>query len=165
MAGRFVDDPHMSNINKHSHRLRAGRFSAPNHMYMITAVTDQRRPLFSSFVAARTLINEFANAQQDSLADTHAFVVMPDHFHWLCQLKDRQSLSRVVQRVKSRTTRRLRQLDQGMPDRIWQKGFHDHGLRKDKDIRQLARYIIANPLRAGLVSSVREYPHWDCIWL
>ena len=155
----------MSNINKHSHRLRAGRFSAPNHMYMITAVTDQRRPLFSSLPAARALINEVADAQHDDLADTYAFVVMPDHFHWLCQLKDRQSLSGVVQRVKSRTTRRLRHLDQGMPDRIWQKGFHDHGLRKDEDIRQLARYIIANPLRAGLVASVREYPHWDCIWL
>ena len=165
MAGRFADHHHMSNINKHSYRLRTGRFSAPNHMYMITAVTDQRRPLFSSFAAARALINEFANAQKDSLADTHAFVVMPDHFHWLCQLKHRQPLSRVVQRIKSRTTRRLHDLHERMPGKIWQNGFHDHGLRKDEDIRQLASYIIANPLRAGLVASVREYSHWDCSWL
>jgi len=29
----------------------------------------------------------------------------------------------------------------------------------------VARYIVANPLRAGLVESVRDYPHWDAIWL
>lgn len=29
----------------------------------------------------------------------------------------------------------------------------------------MARYMVANPLRAGLVSSIREYPHWDAVWL
>ncbi len=27
-----------------------------------------------------------------------------------------------------------------------------------------ARYIIANPVRAGLVYSVRDYPYWDAVW-
>jgi len=31
------------------------------------------------------------------------------------------------------------------------------------DDLRLARYIVANPLRAGLVASVRAYPHWDAI--
>ncbi len=30
---------------------------------------------------------------------------------------------------------------------------------------QVARNIVANPLRNGLVKSVRDYPHWDAIWL
>ena len=28
-----------------------------------------------------------------------------------------------------------------------------------------ARYIIANPIRAGLVEKARNYSHWDAIWL
>ncbi|MBB5859537.1 hypothetical protein GGR69_001194 [Xanthomonas arboricola] len=29
----------------------------------------------------------------------------------------------------------------------------------------MARYLIANPLRAGLVARVGDYPFWDAIWL
>jgi hypothetical protein len=29
----------------------------------------------------------------------------------------------------------------------------------------LARYIVANPLRAGLVEHLGDYPHWDAVWL
>jgi hypothetical protein len=32
-------------------------------------------------------------------------------------------------------------------------------------LRDIARYIIANPLRAGLAESIGDYPHWDAIWL
>jgi putative transposase len=28
-----------------------------------------------------------------------------------------------------------------------------------------ARYIVANPLRAGIANSLAEYPHWDATWL
>ncbi|MES9878966.1 MAG: transposase, partial [Candidatus Sedimenticola sp. 1PA] len=33
------------------------------------------------------------------------------------------------------------------------------------DIKELARYIVANPLRGGLVESIGDYPHWDAMWL
>ena len=31
--------------------------------------------------------------------------------------------------------------------------------------RAAARYIVANPLRAGLVKQIGDYPLWDAIWL
>jgi len=49
--------------------------------------------------------------------------------------------------------------------RIWQRGFYDHAHRYEEDMRDIARYIIANPMRLGLVKSAGEYPHWDAIWL
>ncbi|MGB7814803.1 MAG: hypothetical protein WBL28_00460 [Methylotenera sp.] len=48
---------------------------------------------------------------------------------------------------------------------IWQPGFYDHAIRKDEDIVAIARYIIANPIRAGLVKRVGDHPHWDAVWL
>ena len=53
----------------------------------------------------------------------------------------------------------------GLGKRIWQSGFHDHALRREEDLAQLARYIVANPLRAGLAQRVGDYPHWDAAWL
>jgi hypothetical protein len=29
----------------------------------------------------------------------------------------------------------------------------------------IARYIVRNPVRAGIVSRTGMYPHWDSIWL
>jgi len=49
--------------------------------------------------------------------------------------------------------------------RIWQDGFHDHALRQEEDLAEVARYIVANPLRAGLVERVGDYSHWDAVWL
>ncbi len=86
------------------------------------------------------------------------FVVMPDHFHWLLELSDKHSLSQTVGMLKSQTARAIGQS-------IWQRGFYDHALRREEDILQTARYIVANPLRAGLVKSVKDYPYWYAIWL
>ena len=45
------------------------------------------------------------------------------------------------------------------------RGLHDHAVRSDEDFRALARYVVANPLRAGLVSQIGDYPLWDAAWL
>jgi hypothetical protein len=48
---------------------------------------------------------------------------------------------------------------------LWDVGFHDHALRSDESVIHAARYIVANPVRAGLVKRVGDYPFWDAIWL
>jgi REP element-mobilizing transposase RayT len=48
---------------------------------------------------------------------------------------------------------------------IWQPGFHDHALRHDDDVAEIARYIVANPLRAGLVARLGDDSHWDAVWV
>jgi len=29
----------------------------------------------------------------------------------------------------------------------------------------VARYVVANPVRAGLADSVLAYPYWNAVWL
>jgi REP element-mobilizing transposase RayT len=48
---------------------------------------------------------------------------------------------------------------------VWQPGYHDHAVRQDEDLRAMARYVVANPVRAGLVKDIGDYPHWDAVWL
>lgn len=145
-----------------SKRLRKGRHSESQRVYLVTSVTDDRQPYLASLLPARVLIRQFMVCEQAEYAKTLAFVVMPDHFHWLMQLGERESLSSVVQRVKSCATRTLRSEGYAC---VWQQSFHDHAVRQEEDVRRLARYVVANPLRAGLVKRVADYSHWDCIWL
>lgn len=142
----------------HGKNLRKGRVSLPNHAYLVTIVAASRKPVFASFSAARIAVRCFHDDAIVRRAQTLVFIVMPDHIHWLLQLREAGSLPEAVRIYKAKVSLILGQ-------RIWQRGFHDHALREDEDLRGIARYIIANPLRAGLAESVGEYPHWDAIWL
>ncbi|WP_150305926.1 REP-associated tyrosine transposase [Pseudomonas saliphila] len=147
----------MKNSKGHSRDLRIGRTSEPGRLYLITAVTLNREPVFAKLANARTLINVFRAESELKQVRTWAFVVMPDHFHWMVQLND-EALSHVVGRVKGIAARRLGRA-------IWQDGFHDRALRQEHDLKAMARYVVANPIRAGIVDSVADYPHWDAVWL
>jgi putative transposase len=142
----------------HSSRLRTGRHSQPGAVYLVTAVTAHRKPVFADFGAARTLIQILHHRDCALRAKTLAYVVMPDHVHWLMQLGALQDLSSCVQWVKSMATKAI-------GPGLWQKGFHDRTIRHEDDLPAAARYIVANPVRAGLVNRVGAYPHWDAIWL
>ena len=142
----------------HGKNLRKGRASLPGHVYLVTAVTVSRKPFFANFPAARIAVRCFHDGDVMHHAQTLAFVVMPDHMHWLFQIKEGGDLPKVVRLYKAKVSTMLGQT-------IWQRGFHDHALRDDEDMRDIARYIVANPVRSGLVRSVKAYPHWDAIWL
>ena len=142
----------------HSRNLRLGRFSLAGQIYLLTIVSLDRSSVFAEFAAARRVVRAMHEPAVVSAVETLAFVVMPDHVHWLVQLKDGASLANVVRRFKARVS-----IVFGA--RVWQRGFHDHALRKDEDVAGIARYVVANPVRAGLVWRVGDYAHWDAVWL
>ena len=144
--------------NPHSKDLRKGRHSQINQIYLITTVTENREAVFKDFDAARTLIKKLKKEQELGRANTLAFVVMPDHLHWLMQLTSQTELAKLLQSVKSLSAKEIGR-------HVWEPGYHDHALRKEEDIKTIARYIVANPLRAGLVTRIGDYPHWDAMWL
>ncbi|HEX4552001.1 REP-associated tyrosine transposase [Pseudomonas sp.] len=146
-----------------SNRLRIGRYSEQNRIYLLTSNTAGRQLVFSDFALGRLVVSQFRIAEEMGFANSLAWVVMPDHFHWLIELK-RGSLSELMQRTKSLSTKAVN-LSTGRKTRLWQTGFHDRALRREEDLVKLARYIVANPLRAGLVEKLGEYPLWDAIWI
>ncbi|QXP83607.1 transposase [Methylococcus sp. Mc7] len=148
----------------HSRDLRRGRFSESGRPYLVTTVTHQRTPRFLAFGACRCVVQELRNADARGDSRTLAWVLMPDHLHWLFELQA-VSLSTVVGRFKQASARNVKGLLECKGQRLWQPGFHDRAVRKEEDIRAIARYVVANPLRAGLVKRLGDYPHWDAVWL
>ena len=144
--------------------LRKGRQSIPNTAYLITTATFNRHDFFKAFPVARAACLCFENADILGDAQMLAWVLMPDHVHWLLQLNEKQTLGSVVNRLKSASARQsnLALRRQGS---IWAKAYHDHALRSEESLIDVARYIIANPLRAGLVNNIGDYPFWNAVWL
>jgi len=147
------------------HALRRGRVSIPGHAYLVTAVTREREPLFADFDRARIVACALEWPSANMRCASLAWVVMPDHIHWLLKLDHSGTVSAAVRAVKGRVARLVNIARHQEGCRIWQPGFHDHALRREEELRATARYIIANPLRAGLVDRIGDYPYWNAVWL
>jgi REP element-mobilizing transposase RayT len=146
-----------------SKRLRIGCYAESSRIYLLTINTRDREPIFKDFSLGRGVVNQFRCAQDQGFANSLAWVVMPDHFHWLIELRQ-GSLGALVQRTKSLSTKAVKQ-STGRTTSLWQRGFHDRALRREEDLVKMARYVVANPLRAGLVEKLGDYPLWDAIWV
>ncbi|HER19503.1 MAG: transposase [Halothiobacillaceae bacterium] len=144
-----------------SNRLRLGRVSETGRVYHVRFSVRPGSHLIHALPIARHVIDALRSGSPDAL--TLCFVVMPDHVHWLFELRG-DDLSSIVQKVKSCAARTIRS-EPGWHSFSWRSGFFDRALRNDEELLSTARYIVANPLRAGLVNSLRDYPHWDAIWL
>jgi len=145
--------------------LRKGRYSEQRQVYFVTSVLAEReRRYFADFSCARCVVAEMRALHDDEAVSSLAWVVMPDHVHWLFQLGGDTNLSAAVKRFKACSARRVNGY-LGRQGALWQKAFYDHALRRDEDVQSVARYIVANPLRAGLAENIGDYPLWDAIWL
>ena len=136
----------------------------PGQVYFITSVCAGRAPRFASHdvACAASAVVACANSWHD--AALLAWVLMPDHLHLLLELGADHALERVMQRGKSLIARSAHAAV-GTRGEFWQPAFHDRALRRHEDLRAAARYLIANPLRAGLVERVGDYPFWGAVWL
>ncbi|MEE9302836.1 MAG: transposase [Thiotrichaceae bacterium] len=126
--------------------LRKGRHSQPEQIYFITTVIKHRKQnLFQDFNVARIAIHEMRCLHDSGVLSSNAWVIMPDHIHWLFQLHDKSTLSQAMKQFKARAAHRInRHLNR--TGSVWQKAYYDHALRKEEDIKDISRYIVANPL-------------------
>ncbi len=88
--------------------------------------------------------------------DLHAWVIMPNHVHLLITPLTEAAL--FLRRLKGFSARRANEsLGQtGQP--FWQDESYDHLVRSGEEYRRVARYISNNPVKAGLVQSIEEFP-------
>lgn len=137
--------------------LRKGRVSEAGLVYHITTVTRNRIPYFEVLGNGRKVVQQLIYLQDQGVAETLCYVLMPDHLHWLMVLRD-GALPDVMRLLKGRSARAI-----GQP--VWQANYFDHAMRQEEDLQKMARYIVANPLRANLVSQIGDYSLWDAVWL
>lgn len=142
--------------------LNKGRWSEKGAYYVVTVVTASRTPWFREPRPAHCIAGELKRCEDEERLRSLAWVVMPDHVHWLFELGD-GSISQCLQAFKSRSARVVNEIV-GRAGPVWQAGFYDHRVRSHEDLRSQARYIVRNPLRRGLVERLDHYPHWYCEW-
>ncbi len=81
---------------------------------------------------------------------------MPDHLHALISFPYERPMKQIIADWKRFLATNLN-ID-------WQRDFFDHRLRRDESFVQKADYIRANPVRAGLVSSIEDWPYFWMVY-
>ena len=124
--------------------------------YFVTTCTLARRKVFHDIdfgrEAAALLI---AHSARRGFA-VSAYCLMPDHAHLLVTAQTLESPLRDLVRIWKQATGYRWHVRRG--GRLWQAGYLERVLRADESDLSVSRYIIENPVRAGLVISADDYP-------
>jgi putative transposase len=148
----------------HSAHLRRGRPTTGGGFYLLTTMTSDRRRCFADWEAASEMCRAISSSLVWRSSALLCWVLMPDHWHGLVELGESDALASLMGRFKASTARRYN-ASVGERRVIWGHGYHDRGLRDESDLIRVARYVVMNPVRAGLVTKVGDYPYWDAIWV
>ena len=126
------------------------------YRYFLTLCTDQRRRIFLTAdrvdVVRTQILRTLVEQQFALLTDCY----MPDHLHLLIEAQaDGCDCRRFIARAKQFSGFYYKQ---AFGERLWQRYGYERTLRPEEGSLSVARYIVENPLRAGLVKTVAEYP-------
>jgi len=143
-------------------RLERTIYEEPGRIFSITICIFNNKQIFLN----KNLADKVWSTAKDSIfsreADLTAACLMPDHLHLLIGVKN-VNLVDLISRWK-RFTRKI-VYDAGYKDKLWQRSFYDHALRREEQVNAVARYIYENPIRAGLVAKNGDYPYRWHAWL
>lgn len=157
-SSREFDD--LMKTPKRTKYLRKGRVSVRGQYYLLTTSTHNRRNIFCSPETAQVVLNCLQWLNEQNVIDLEAAVVMPDHLHFVAELKS-GTLSQLMHSLKSYSAKKINTLLNNS-GRIWQAQYYDHAIRKNEALIDVIKYCLNNPVRAELVKDFHEYPHWFC---
>ncbi len=149
-------------------RLEDFAYNESTYVYYITICTHNKQHYFTNIEITKIIKDEIEYRMINEIK-LYCYCIMPDHVHMLLSLTEnytkkdigklavKGTLQNWVSAFKRYTSRITNQLFEIKP--LWQKNFHDHIVRKEESLLKIAKYIIENPVRKGMVSEWEEYPY------
>src|SRR5262245_47161703 len=126
--------------------------------YSITCCTFRRHRWFATAEVVEPVCTQLLQVATEKHFAIPAYCFMPDHVHVLATgTCDDSDLREFMNSWKQRTGYAFRRSTRGT---LWQGGFYEHVLRTEEDRAGGVRYLLENPIRAGLVTKLRDYQFW-----
>lgn len=140
---------------KSSPRLQGFSYTG-SYAYLVTINTFKEMPYFSDQENARSCRGQLLRRAEMHSFRVHAYCFMPNHLHLIVQGEsDQADLRAFIQGFKQVTAFHFKRRT---GHQLWQRSYHDHVVRKEEDLQEMAEYIWNNPVRAGLVNHRDAYP-------
>ncbi len=132
------------------------------HRYFLTFCTYRRHRAFVSADPVDVVWRQILRAASAQRFVVPAYCFMPDHLHLLIEGRtDNSDCRRFIAQAKQLSGFHYG-WSGGQP--LWQPYGFERTLRSGEDTCSVARYIIENPVRAGLVNAPSDYPFLGSDW-
>jgi len=165
--------------HRRSIRLKGYDYSQAG-LYFITICTHNRENLFGEIVGANGICPEMVlnvygeivknewikTTKIRSEIELYEFVVMPNHFHGIVEIRrgdrsakgdqpvaltiksgpQQKSIGSLIAGYKSVVTKQINILRNIPGVSVWQRNYYEHVIRDEKSYLKIAEYIINNPL-------------------
>jgi len=136
---------------------RLPRVVVPGIPHHVTQRGARRMKVFFSeddYAAYTKLMSQ--QAKRYSL-DIWAYCLMPNHVHLVAVPYDEQGLSKPLGQAHHRYARRINHRN-GWTGHLWQERFASFPM-DEPHLRAAIRYVLLNPVRAGLARTATDWPH------
>ncbi len=148
-------------------RLKGYDYSAPG-MYFVTVCTHNRKCIFeletdnvgNDLCVVPSVQNEIIHRwlkETENKFDLKIdkYIIMPNHLHMIVTITERhagRSLQDIMRWFKTMTVNEyIKRVKEGtlqpFDKKLWQKSYHDHIIRNEKDYQKIWEYIDTNAVR------------------
>jgi putative transposase len=125
--------------------------------WLLTICCKDRLPLLDGDRILSAVQARILRAAERTKCEVLAYCLMPNHVHLLMRgLTEEADVRAFVHRAKQMTGHEYRAMKGGM---LWQRGYHDRVIRPHEPLSAIVKYILDNPVRAGLVQDPAAYPY------
>ena len=132
------------------------RLEFPGALYHVTARGNGRQPIFMDDADRERFLTALASAVARYHLLCHAYCLMGNHYHALLETPE-GNLSRAMRQLNGVYGQGFSRRHE-RPGHVLQGRFHAQVVDRDAYLREVCRYIVLNPVRAGLVAHPSEWP-------
>ena len=121
--------------------------------FFITICTHDKSPWFRDYPSLCNTAAQYLHTLASTCkVNVYAWCIMPDHVHLLLHGK---MIIEFIRRFKGKLTPEFRKIEP--EQKLWQRSFYDHALRKEESLSDVASYIWENPVRAEITQKPTDY--------
>jgi putative transposase len=126
------------------------------HRYLLTFCTDYRQRFFVDRANVELVLLQISRAAAETQIAVLAYCFMPDHVHLLTE--GETATSDCLAFIKKAKQYSGFYFSKTRGQKLWQRYGYERIVRDDETTLHMTRYVLNNPVRAGLVADVRDYP-------
>jgi len=129
-------------------------------LYHVTSRGNARAAIYLDDGDRRHFLSLLRDVIEECRWRCHAYCLMPNHYHLLLATPE-PNLSRGMRQLNGIFTQRFNHIH-GRVGHVFQGRFHAVVVERETHLVELARYVVLNPVRAGMVAAAEEY-RWSSL--
>jgi putative transposase len=127
------------------------------YRYALNFTTLERRRVFVDAASVNLVWTQIVRAGTEKGFEVIVYCFMPDHLHLVVEgLSDIADCKAFIKSAKQYSEYYYRRANGRI--RLWQRYGHDRIIRDDAELVEHVRYVVANPVKAGLALEPQQYP-------